>query len=181
MPLWISIFFKLLILSSLSPQIVRSGLRSYRPHFINDDALVIYNFVTGKWKRGPDLPDSRIEFCCSVDSAKGLIYIANRCDPGDNGLRTAAVYDIEEEKWEYLPHMIWSGYGSHCHSVFTDDKLYVVTRAKGQVQIYDPNSRQWSAINISFDGSNMQPSFCLLERIYLENHFHELEFRYPFF
>ncbi|GLJ14053.1 hypothetical protein SUGI_0224780 [Cryptomeria japonica] len=138
------------------------GLLSDSPHFTNHKALVIYDFSSGKWKRGPDLPDRRNNPCCSLDSAKGLIYIAGGRHSDEGELRTAIVYDIQEEKWEYLPPMIWSGY--NCHSVFTDDKLYVVSHAKGHLQTYDPNRRQWSAIN-------MQPSFAAFERIY--HNFHE--------
>ncbi len=101
-----------------------------------------------------------------MDLAKGLIYIAGGYDSDDEELCTATVYDIEEEKWEYLPPMIWSE--CKCDSVFTDDKLYVLSHMKGHIQAYDPNTRQWSAIcDCYYDGS-MQPSFAAFGRIYHE-------------
>ncbi|GLJ14056.1 hypothetical protein SUGI_0224820 [Cryptomeria japonica] len=146
------------------------GLLSDSPEFTNHKALIIYDFSSGTWNRGLDLPDCRVDFCCSVDSAKGLLYIAGGCNSDededyDDGLRTAAVYDVEEEKWEYLPPMIWSEY--KCHSVFTDDKFYVMSHVEGHIQAYDPNTRQWSAISTCYEGS-MQPSFAAFGRIYYD-------------
>ncbi|GLJ51619.1 hypothetical protein SUGI_1097000 [Cryptomeria japonica] len=83
-----------------------------------------------------------------MDSDKGLIYIAGGRDFYEWELRTAIVYDIEKEKWEYLPPMIWSGFRASWNSVFTDDKLYLVSKATGYIQTYDPKTRQWSDIRM---------------------------------
>ncbi|GLJ14343.1 hypothetical protein SUGI_0231370 [Cryptomeria japonica] len=108
-----------------------------------DKIIFIYDFCSGRWKRGADLPDNRYLFGCSVDSTKRLIYIAGGSDNNDQILLTAAVYSIEEDKWEYLPPMIWGDYACHC--VFDDNKLYVMNRhiIGGFVQCYDPNTRLW--------------------------------------
>ncbi|GLJ14054.1 hypothetical protein SUGI_0224790 [Cryptomeria japonica] len=140
-------------------------------------ALVIYDFSSGKWKCGPNIPDNRECSCCSVDSAKGLIYIAGRCYSRGEELRTAIVYDTEEEKWEYLPQMIWSEDSDMWHSVFSDDKFYVVSHAMGQIQIYDPNTRQWSAITIISDVC-MYPSFSAFGWIYHDFHEKIVEWDY---
>ncbi|GLJ14346.1 hypothetical protein SUGI_0231440 [Cryptomeria japonica] len=105
--------------------------------------IFVYDFCSGTWKRGADLPDSRCLFGCSVDSAKELIYIAGGCDKNDEILFTAAVYNVEEDMWEYLPPLIWGD--NACHSAFVDNKLYVMKRHinGGSVQCYDPNTRIW--------------------------------------
>ncbi|GLJ14339.1 hypothetical protein SUGI_0231290 [Cryptomeria japonica] len=109
------------------------------------------HIFTGKWKRGADLPDSRFHFGCSVDSAKELIYIAGGRDKNDQVLFTAAVYNVEKDKWEYLPPMVWGD--NACHSAFVDNKLYVTNRHMngGSVQCYDPNIRLWRDMT-SFHG-----------------------------
>ncbi|GLJ13941.1 hypothetical protein SUGI_0222810 [Cryptomeria japonica] len=67
-----------------------------RDNFTN--ALVIYNFSSGKWKRGPNLPDGRDYSCCLVDSANGLIYIAEGWEDDGREVQTTIVYDIKKEK-----------------------------------------------------------------------------------
>ncbi|XP_057824460.2 F-box/kelch-repeat protein At1g80440-like [Cryptomeria japonica] len=110
-----------------------------------EELLFVYDFCSGRWKRGADLPDRRYLFGCSVDSAKGLIYIAGGRDENDNQiLFTAAVYNVEKDEWEYLPPMIWGGNFSS-QSAFADNKLYVINphSDEGFVQCYDPNTRLW--------------------------------------
>ncbi|GLJ07613.1 hypothetical protein SUGI_0070880 [Cryptomeria japonica] len=159
------------------------GVRTSWPHSTIQKALVIYDFSSGLWKRGPDLPDCRYEFCRSLDSAKGLIYIAGGQDSDNKELRTAIVYDIEDEKWEYLPSLKSDYLPPLCWrngSVCIDDKFYVVSHWEKYIQAYDPNTRQWSTISTSYDGSSqvclaafgrIYPILCrnIIRRGFLEN------------
>ncbi|GLJ14344.1 hypothetical protein SUGI_0231400 [Cryptomeria japonica] len=121
----------------------------------------------------------------------GLIYIAGGHDIPFEERNRGAIYNVEEEKWEYIPLMIWSAIDCHC--VFVDNKLYVVERDKYNstgVQCYDPDTRLWTHITqFSFSViCSPLPAFgrlfyiCkggVIEFDHVENRFHIAGTQYP--
>lgn len=61
-------------------------------------AVFIYDLLSKEWRRGVDIPTSRIRFTCSFSSSIGLIYVAGGLDEHRNTLATAEAYDVEEDR-----------------------------------------------------------------------------------
>ncbi|GLJ35157.1 hypothetical protein SUGI_0707650 [Cryptomeria japonica] len=97
-----------------------------------------YDFRSSKWSRGADMPTARAHFACSA-SPEGLIYIAGGMDNDEKSEFGAAVYDVDQNKWELLPDMNQSGGFT---GAFLDDKFWVM---KGNLQeVFDVNTRTWA-------------------------------------
>lgn len=115
------------------------------------NSVFIYDFASGTWRQGADMPRVRSFFACSV-SPNGLIYVAGGHDDNKNALRVAEAYDVEEDKWEILPPM--SQERDECQGVFMDGKFTVIsgyaTESQGRfeksAEVYDPSTGLWSKL-----------------------------------
>jgi len=115
------------------------------------NSVFIYDFKSGTWHRGADMPRVRSFFACSV-SPDGLIYVAGGHDENKNALRAAEVYDVEEDKWEILPQM--SQERDECQGMFMDGKFTVIsgyrTESQGRfdrsAEVFDPSTALWSRV-----------------------------------
>ncbi|OEL24814.1 F-box/kelch-repeat protein [Dichanthelium oligosanthes] len=67
-------------------------------------AVHVYDFLTGLWRRGADMPAPRRSFfaCAAVG---GRVFVAGGHDEEKNALRCAAAYDAEADAWVALPDM----------------------------------------------------------------------------
>ncbi|XP_059073338.1 F-box/kelch-repeat protein At2g44130-like [Cryptomeria japonica] len=81
-------------------QLVVVGLFNRRTEI---EGVLIFDFLSRKWRLGADMPRNRFEFACAASPTEGLVYIAG----GYNGLYTeewspyqleAFVYNVEENK-----------------------------------------------------------------------------------
>ncbi|XP_057851975.2 F-box/kelch-repeat protein SKIP20-like [Cryptomeria japonica] len=113
--------------------------------------LLIYDFLPSIWKHGAEFPTPRpanLEFACCA-SPDGSIYIAGGNDNGLNELREAAVYKVDEDKWELLPKMHQGMYS--CRGLFIEGMFYVIDI--NRCQRFDPTTRAWTTINMSIPNS----------------------------
>ncbi|GLJ19217.1 hypothetical protein SUGI_0345280 [Cryptomeria japonica] len=78
----------------------------------NEGATFVYNFCSCRWQRGTNMLVGRWLFSCAVDSIKGLIYsvggldsingliyFAHGLNEDIKGVRSAEVYNVEEDRW----------------------------------------------------------------------------------
>ena len=118
----------------------------YNPEEQEDvNTVFIYNFSSGNWSRGADMPVFRTYGTLSV-SPEGLVYVAGGMDNHGNGLRGAAVYNVEEDEWKLLPDM--SQERINCESDFRDGKFFVIGDDGDDLttEVYDPERGAWTTI-----------------------------------
>jgi hypothetical protein len=68
------------------------------------DAVLVYDFLSGAWRRGAPMPGPRRSFfaCAAVG---GAVYVAGGHDAEKNALRSALAYDPGADAWAGLPDM----------------------------------------------------------------------------
>ncbi|GLJ04650.1 hypothetical protein SUGI_0000610 [Cryptomeria japonica] len=118
-------------------------------HWEAMNCVFIFDFSSGKWRQGADMPTVRTFFACTVSPSDGLIYVAGGHDDNKNALRTAEVYNMEQDRWETLPPM--SQDRDECHGVYLDGSFYVIsgytTESQGRfersAEVFDPNTGLW--------------------------------------
>ncbi|GLJ34826.1 hypothetical protein SUGI_0701310 [Cryptomeria japonica] len=107
----------------------------------------IYDLLSRTWKQGAEIPTARsgTGFACCA-SPEGSIYIAGGCAKYGNAheLREAAVYKVNEDKWELLPQM-HEKVGS-CRGLFIEGMFYVINNWNNGIQRFDPNTGIWTTI-----------------------------------
>ncbi|GLJ34883.1 hypothetical protein SUGI_0702260 [Cryptomeria japonica] len=115
----------------------------------------IYDLLSSTWKQGAEFPNPRAEagfaFCASPE---GSIYMAggNAKYDDDPELRDAAVYKVDEDKWELLPQMPQEI--GRCKGFFIEGMFYVIGTSNNRCQRFDPNTRIWTTlINMSLPDS----------------------------
>ncbi|CAA7387990.1 unnamed protein product [Spirodela intermedia] len=67
-------------------------------------AVWVFDFCTGRWRRGADMPAALSFFACAGTS-RGLVFIAGGHDGNKNAQRSAWAYRAREDAWEELPPM----------------------------------------------------------------------------
>ncbi|XP_057821802.2 F-box/kelch-repeat protein At1g80440-like [Cryptomeria japonica] len=131
-------------------QLVVVGLfnrRSYR------DGVLIFDFLSRRWWLGTDVPFTRNFFVCAASASEGLVYFAGSYIPmgysSDYQRLEAFVYNVEENKWDFLPPPDYISFASlyFCASVFLDGKFYVAPHRCERAQVYDPHTRVWKNLN----------------------------------
>ncbi|PSS07457.1 F-box/kelch-repeat protein [Actinidia chinensis var. chinensis] len=98
------------------------------------NSVMIYNFVSGMWRRGADIPGgNRLFFGCASDSDR-MVYVAGGHDNEKNALRSAMMYDVMKDEWVSLPDMAKDR--DECKGVFHRGKFHVIsgypTEAQGR-------------------------------------------------
>ena len=114
--------------------------------------VIIYDFVSKKWRRGSNIPTSRIEFASAVSSSKGLIYVAGGEDGRGNSLSTVEAYDVEEDRWEILPPMTHNRQLSE--GVYLDGKFMVISgmsfggvvAVESSAEVFDEATGRWQTL-----------------------------------
>ncbi|EEC72719.1 hypothetical protein OsI_06324 [Oryza sativa Indica Group] len=68
------------------------------------DAVHVYDFLSGSWRRGAAMPGPRRSFfaCAAVGR---WVFVAGGHDEEKNALRSAVAYDAEADAWVPLPDM----------------------------------------------------------------------------
>ncbi|GLJ13378.1 hypothetical protein SUGI_0210970 [Cryptomeria japonica] len=89
----------------------------------------LYDFACSKWRQGAKAPKLRTEFATAADEEGGLIYMAGGYSRlGAEPVRSASVYNVEEDKWDLLPDM------NNFRGVFAEGKFYVMDNRWDTVQ-----------------------------------------------
>ncbi|KAL1292844.1 hypothetical protein HN51_053402 [Arachis hypogaea] len=120
------------------------------------DSVLIYNFITAKWRRGTHMPGgSRMLFACVSDSRR-MVFVAGGHDDEKNALRSALAYDVAEDKWISLPDM--AAERDECTALFRHGRLAVVggyrTETQGvferSAEVFDVATWQWGPVMEEF-------------------------------
>ncbi|KAK6914926.1 Kelch repeat type 1 [Dillenia turbinata] len=87
-------------------------------------AVFVYNFLSGQWRAGTDMPGSpRSFFACASDSDR-MVLVAGGHDNEKNALKSAMAYDVANDKWVPLPDMARER--DECKAVFQHGKFHVI-------------------------------------------------------
>ncbi|GLJ13388.1 hypothetical protein SUGI_0211230 [Cryptomeria japonica] len=98
------------------------------------------DFVCSKWREGAKMPRSMNKFAYAADEQRGLIYMARGYitynsgpgyDSSANPVRSASVYNVEEDKWDVLPengrpHKVLYSKSGLIEYDYSQDKLNIV-------------------------------------------------------
>jgi hypothetical protein len=131
------------------------------------NTVFIYDFSSGKWSRGADMPVIRTDGAFSV-SPEGLLYVAGGHNGDEDFLRSAAVYNVSEDEWKLLPEM--SQERDKCYGAFIHGKFFVISgystesgdRFDLSAEVYDPETGAWTTLeNMWTVGEGKGPQSCV--------------------
>ena len=109
-------------------------------------SILIYDLLSCTWKEVDQIPTATDAFACCA-SPEGWIYVAGGYS-NNNGLesptRKAAVYKVDENKWELLP-MMNRGI-ANCRGVFIEGTFYVIGVSDDRCQRFDPTTSLWTTM-----------------------------------
>jgi hypothetical protein len=133
-------------------------------------SVEVYDFQTGEWSRGPDMPTGRHHFNAAV--LDGQLYAIGGRTPGDFSLDTAERFNPERGEWERLPRL---PLGVSGQSVETTAGSVVVVGGsddlKGWVTsatwAFDPEQGRWRRLPDVSVARHGQASATLGDRIYV--------------
>ncbi|GLJ13391.1 hypothetical protein SUGI_0211280 [Cryptomeria japonica] len=108
----------------------------------------LYDFVCSKWRQGVKMPRWLNGFASAVDEDRGLIYVGGGCESYGNPVRSASVYNVEEDKWDVLPDM--NTYIQNSKGAFADGKFYVIGTS-GSFEVFDSQTRSWTTMENRFN------------------------------
>ncbi|CAN1836378.1 F-box/kelch-repeat protein At1g80440 [Linum perenne] len=87
-------------------------------------SVYIFSFLTGKWRRGSDIPGpTRLFFGCASDRVR-TVFLTGGHDREKSALRSCVAYDVVEDKWAPLPDMTRER--DECHAVFHRGMFHVI-------------------------------------------------------
>ncbi|GLJ34247.1 hypothetical protein SUGI_0688170 [Cryptomeria japonica] len=131
----------------LNHKIVLLGLKQSQGYTAK---ILIYDLLSCKWKQGAEIPTDRFDhmfaFCASTE---GSIYIAGGISKGGRPLRKAAIYKVDEDKWELLPEM--NQEIERCRGVFIEGIFYVIGyMCCNKCERFDPKTGEWTTMQSMF-------------------------------
>ncbi|CAN6201223.1 unnamed protein product [Urochloa humidicola] len=117
------------------------------------DSVLVYDFLTGAWRRGAPMPGPRRSFfaCAAVG---GKVYVAGGHDEEKNALRSATAYDPDADAWAALPDMaeerdeprgLCAGGGGR-FLVVGGYPTQAQGRFVGSAEAFDPETSTWAAV-----------------------------------
>ena len=124
------------------------------------DVFWFHDFVCLKWREGTEIPKWTNGFASAADEERGLIYVGGGYDRFHSRedfslladpVRSASVYNVEEDKWEDLPDMNTSmeprqvGGIVPFRGVFVDGRFYVKSYP-GVFEVFDSYSKAWKNV-----------------------------------
>ncbi|KAK1579094.1 hypothetical protein Q3G72_035500 [Acer saccharum] len=96
------------------------------------NSVFVFNFVSGKWHRGADMPGVRRSFYGCTSDHDRMVYVAGGHDEDKNALRSAIAYDVEKDEWIQLPDM--ARQRDECKGIFHDGKFHVIGGYRTEMQ-----------------------------------------------
>ncbi|KAL4326495.1 hypothetical protein HN51_033632 [Arachis hypogaea] len=113
-------------------------------------AVFVYDFRTGRWRRGKDMPEKRSFF--AIGSATGRVYIAGGHDENKNAMKTAWAYDPKGDEWFGLDPMTRAR--DECEGVVVGDEFWVVSgydtesqgMFEGSAEVLEIESGMWKRV-----------------------------------
>ncbi|KAJ8755949.1 hypothetical protein K2173_024494 [Erythroxylum novogranatense] len=130
-------------------------------------SVFIFDFISGTWRRGHDMPGSRRQFFgCTSDSDR-TVYVVGGHDDDKNALKSTMAYDVAKDEWVLLPDMARER--DECKTIFQRGKLHVVggycTERQGQfetsAEVFDIATCQWEQVQENFLETPTCPRTCI--------------------
>ncbi|KAK4750349.1 hypothetical protein SAY87_027798 [Trapa incisa] len=130
-------------------------------------AVYIYSFLSGKWRRGNDMPAcGRIFFGCA-SSGESTLFVAGGHDTDKNALRSALAYDVRGDRWVPVPDMAIER--DECRVAFPGGEFVVVsgytTDAQGKfersVEAFDVATWSWRPVEENILDNHTSPRDCV--------------------
>ncbi|XP_057956435.1 F-box/kelch-repeat protein At2g44130-like [Malania oleifera] len=120
---------------------------SYEP--VTD--VFVYDFTTGQWRRGRDMPSKRSFFAAGA-GGDGVVYVAGGHDESKNALSSAWAYDLGRDEWRELTRM--SRERDECEGVVAGDEFWVVSGYgsdmqggfEGCAEAYEVGTGRWRRV-----------------------------------
>lgn len=114
-------------------------------------AVFVYDFRTGRWRRGRDMPVKRSFF--AIGSGRGRVYVAGGHDENKNAASTAWAYDPRSDDWVGLDPMTTER--DECEGVVVGDEFWVVSgyaterqgMFEGSAEVFEAGSGQWRRVD----------------------------------
>ncbi|KAJ8560698.1 hypothetical protein K7X08_022558 [Anisodus acutangulus] len=131
------------------------------------DCVFVYNFISGSWSRGSDMPgQQRLFFGCDSDLDR-MILVAGGHDEEKNALKSVMLYDVVKDEWVTLPDMVMER--DECKVTFHKGKFHVIggypTWAQGHfeknAEVFDFATSQWSLEDEFLSVMNSSPHTCI--------------------
>ncbi|CAN6163583.1 unnamed protein product [Urochloa humidicola] len=129
------------------------------------DTVLVYDFLTGAWRRGAPMPGPRRSFfaCAAVGAT---VYVAGGHDEEKNALRSAMAYDPDADAWAVLPDMAEER--DEPRGLCVGGKFVVVggypTQAQGRfvgsAEAFDPATSTWEPIQDGLIDDGACPRTC---------------------
>ncbi|KAK9677150.1 hypothetical protein RND81_11G123800 [Saponaria officinalis] len=130
--------------------------------------VYIYNFLSGKWKKGADMPGVRRSFfgCATSDDGR-MVVVAGGHDEDKNALKSALIYDVDKDMWTPLPDMARAR--DECKVIFHRGRFHVIsgypTETQGiferTAEAFDTSTWQWGPVIDNFVEPNSIPTSCV--------------------
>ncbi|GLJ10535.1 hypothetical protein SUGI_0129970 [Cryptomeria japonica] len=124
------------------------------------NSVWLFDFTCSKWRRGTETPRPILGFASAADEQGGLIYVAGgHCIFAKDVRRCTSVYNVEEDKWDFLPDM--NAYMPSYSAVFSDGKFYVYSGGEIEptFEVFDPYTRSWKSVENRFNSACFLSAF----------------------
>uniref|UniRef100_A0A0E0CHH6 F-box domain-containing protein n=1 Tax=Oryza meridionalis TaxID=40149 RepID=A0A0E0CHH6_9ORYZ len=115
------------------------------------DAVHVYDFLSGSWRRGAAMPGPRRSFFACAAAGR-WVFVAGGHDEEKNALRSAVAYDAEADAWVPLPDM--AAERDEARGVCVGGRFVAVggypTEAQGRfagsAEAFDPAAWAWGPV-----------------------------------
>jgi large repetitive protein len=154
---------------------VAGGVNQFGNEYQPYSFLEIYDFKTGEWHDGPDMPTARHHFGVAV--VDGKLYFAGGRQPRDESLNAFEMFDPRRDRWRRLAPM---PYGAGAPGVAAIDGKIVVTGGANEVLkpndagtiyraaiAYDPRTREWARLPDMNHARHGHVSVTASDRVYV--------------
>lgn len=133
---------------------VAGGVNQFGNEYQPYSFLEIYDFNTGRWHNGPDMPTARHHL--GAVAVEGKLYAVGGRQPSDESLRAFEVFDPRQNRWQRLPDL---PHGAGAPGVTAIDGKVILTGGSNEVlepgnagaifkatYAYDPKTRAWTRL-----------------------------------
>ncbi|GLJ13827.1 hypothetical protein SUGI_0220840 [Cryptomeria japonica] len=127
----------------LIPALLADSTRNY---------VWLYDFACSKWRQGAKMPRWQNAFASAADEHEGLIYVGgghDRIFHIGKPVRSASVYNVEEDKWDLLPDMN-TYMEPYSIGLFSEGKFYVMGYSDS-IEVFDSQTRSWKTMDDRFN------------------------------
>ncbi|KAL9244657.1 hypothetical protein vseg_018414 [Gypsophila vaccaria] len=130
--------------------------------------LYIYNFLSGEWRKGSDMPGvGRSFFGCATSDDNRTVVVAGGHDEDKNALKSALMYNVDTDQWTPLPDMARAR--DECKVIFHRGRFYAIsgypTETQGSfertAEAFDPATWEWGPVIENFLEPNSIPTSCM--------------------